>query len=463
MKKITKSIGTVLFMAVCLVTKGQDIIKPLKVGDKCPDIIIHDIINYKDSVIDISAFRGKLLILDFWANWCSPCIGEIPKMDSLQKQFSQEIQILGSTYQKKSEIASFLKEMFNVNRISFPTATNDNVLRKLFPDAYLPHFAWINQDGIVIGITGGEDVTADNIKKIIQGIPVEFKYEKDIVKKVSMDSPFFTFYDQANKDSLGISNLNKDKLIWYSTLTKYIDGVNGYYHGDSTRIANINDPIINLYKTAFTGKAEFSIFSLPIACELRVKDSGVYTDYTPEHGHLSGRTYINWIKIHGYSYEIKVPSSLGWKNFEIMQQDLNTYFGDLYGTYGRIVKKEMKCLVLVKTSDDIKLTTKGGKPEESDNKFYFHIKNNFLAWLSFKLRNYYMQLSTMPIIDETGIKNPIDLDINCDLENLEEVNKALEKYGLKYIVAERGINTLLITDNTSNNVDRVLQAGATLK
>lgn len=463
MKKITKSIGTVLFMAVCLVTKGQDIIKPLKVGDKCPDIIIHDIINYKDSVTDISAFKGKLLILDFWANWCSPCIGEIPKMDSLQKQFSQEIQILGSTYQKKSEITSFLKKMFNVNHISFPTATNDNVLRKLFPDAYLPHFAWINQDGIVIGITGGEDVTADNIKKIIQGIPIKFKYEKDIVKKVSMDSPFFTFYDQANRDSLGISNLNKDKLIWYSTLTKYIDGVNGYYHGDSTRIANINVPIINLYKTAFTGRAEFSIFSLPIACELRVKDSGVYTDYTPEKGYLSGRECVDWLKKHGYSYEIKVPSSFGWKDFEIMQQDLNTYFGNLYGTYGRIVKKEMKCLVLVRTSDIINLTTKGGKPEESDNKFFFHIKNNYLAWLSFKLRNYYMQLSSVPIIDETGITKPIDLDINCDLENLEEVNKALEKYGLKYIVAERGINTLLITDNTSNNVDRVLQAGATLK
>ena len=41
----------------------------------------------------LSAFKGKLLILDFWATWCAPCIAMNPKMEALQEQFSGQIQL----------------------------------------------------------------------------------------------------------------------------------------------------------------------------------------------------------------------------------------------------------------------------------------------------------------------------------------------------------------------------------
>src|SRR6201999_1317282 len=48
----------------------------------------------KTSSAHIASFKGKLLILDFWGVTCSSCIAEMPKMQRLQQEFGDKIQIL---------------------------------------------------------------------------------------------------------------------------------------------------------------------------------------------------------------------------------------------------------------------------------------------------------------------------------------------------------------------------------
>src|SRR3977135_207668 len=55
-------------------------IKSLSVGDKVPEIEFQ-MLNYSSPVAKLSDFKGKLLLLDFWATWCGPCIGSFPKLD----------------------------------------------------------------------------------------------------------------------------------------------------------------------------------------------------------------------------------------------------------------------------------------------------------------------------------------------------------------------------------------------
>ena len=67
------------------------------VAEELPDIkniVIHKVpkthdnvifLNKKDQKIDINEYKGKLLILNFWATWCEPCKEEMPSLDSLQK------------------------------------------------------------------------------------------------------------------------------------------------------------------------------------------------------------------------------------------------------------------------------------------------------------------------------------------------------------------------------------------
>ena len=75
-------------------------IKALTIGDTVPDITITNVYNYPASTIHLSDLKGKLVILDFWSTWCGACIEAFPKMEKLQKEFGDQLQvILVNTYE----------------------------------------------------------------------------------------------------------------------------------------------------------------------------------------------------------------------------------------------------------------------------------------------------------------------------------------------------------------------------
>lgn len=58
----------------------------------------------------LSDYRGKIIILSFWATWCAPCIEEFPSMVQLIEKFNGEVVMIGvSADQRPADIESFLK------------------------------------------------------------------------------------------------------------------------------------------------------------------------------------------------------------------------------------------------------------------------------------------------------------------------------------------------------------------
>lgn len=63
--------------------------------------------NYNGEQIQSSDFRGKFLILDFWATWCSPCIAEIPNLEKIHKELGGDrLEIIGLSIDEKLELPS---------------------------------------------------------------------------------------------------------------------------------------------------------------------------------------------------------------------------------------------------------------------------------------------------------------------------------------------------------------------
>src|SRR5881296_3277346 len=68
------------------------------VGDSAPDF---SITADNGRTISASNFGGKLLVLNFWATWCPPCVHEIPSLDQFQKQFANSgVVVLGVSVDK---------------------------------------------------------------------------------------------------------------------------------------------------------------------------------------------------------------------------------------------------------------------------------------------------------------------------------------------------------------------------
>jgi len=56
--------------------------QPAAIGTQAPDFTIQD----SDKTVTLSQYRGKPVVLNFWATWCPPCQEEVPSLVELQKR-----------------------------------------------------------------------------------------------------------------------------------------------------------------------------------------------------------------------------------------------------------------------------------------------------------------------------------------------------------------------------------------
>ena len=54
--------------------------------------------------VRLSALKGKVVLIDFWATWCGPCRMEIPHFVELQKQYSKDLRIVGISLDQQGEM-----------------------------------------------------------------------------------------------------------------------------------------------------------------------------------------------------------------------------------------------------------------------------------------------------------------------------------------------------------------------
>jgi cytochrome c biogenesis protein CcmG, thiol:disulfide interchange protein DsbE len=64
--------------------------QPAQVGTTAPDFTLKD----TDKTLTLSAYRGKPVVLNFWATWCPPCVEEVPSLVALQKQMGDKVTVI---------------------------------------------------------------------------------------------------------------------------------------------------------------------------------------------------------------------------------------------------------------------------------------------------------------------------------------------------------------------------------
>jgi peroxiredoxin len=122
----------------------------------------------------LGAWRGKLVLLNFWATWCPPCRREIPLFIALQHRYqTQGLQIVGISVDNPEAVARYWQEM----KINYPLLLADDGTFALM-DAYgntsggLPYSVLIRPDGRIAAVkigAYGEKELEELVKPLLPG------------------------------------------------------------------------------------------------------------------------------------------------------------------------------------------------------------------------------------------------------------------------------------------------------
>jgi len=124
-------------------------------GDTAPDFILPDIHGKQHRLSD---YRGKVVLLNFWAKWCAPCLAEMPSMESLKGKLKDEAFVILAVSIHKEELGS-LKKFVEEKRYAFTVLHSpDGSIQTLYNTGAIPTSFVIDKHGTVFSrITGAQE------------------------------------------------------------------------------------------------------------------------------------------------------------------------------------------------------------------------------------------------------------------------------------------------------------------
>jgi thiol-disulfide isomerase/thioredoxin len=113
------------------------------------------------------ALKGKVVILEFWATWCGPCIAAIPHLNELADEFKgKPVQFIAITDEEENVVAPFLKKKSIHAWVGLDT---DKSMHKDYAISGIPHTVVIDRKGKVAAITYPTALTKQHLEDLLAG------------------------------------------------------------------------------------------------------------------------------------------------------------------------------------------------------------------------------------------------------------------------------------------------------
>lgn len=152
-------------------------------GSLAPDFTLRDL---EGREVSLSDFRGKTVLLNFWATWCAPCIAEMPALERLHQQFQERsFLVLGVSTDFDPRVVSLFQQK---QGLSFPIVIDQEiVVPKKYGVSGFPESFFIGPDGTFLAFH--DPSTGKRVTRIISDRP--------------WDSP--SFFENVNKLLTGLA------------------------------------------------------------------------------------------------------------------------------------------------------------------------------------------------------------------------------------------------------------------
>jgi uncharacterized protein (TIGR03435 family) len=396
------------FFLIFSLTYECTLAQTLKVGDALPNnlkaLIVSNNKVKEESFENLN--KDKVLALEFWATWCSPCIASFPHLDSISKAFGSKMAVIAISNERIEKISSFAnKKKFRFTYI----CDSSSALGNLFKVNVLPTTVLVNKKGIVAAITNPTSITTAMLDSVLNGEILSSR--------------------KSNQYSFGTSELNvylaKANTIesnYFSiepeipTITMRMERILKKGQFANRRITFVNHSLLVAYSKAYS-TSPTRIINNSLSIDLRK------------------------------SYMIDCIVKTGEEStlFEFLKESLNKEFQ----LKAIKVKKEVEVLALYKKDSTIQLDILNDtlsmqfiSTTEDSLSFKATTFNDLCKFLEGKA------ITESYFINKTGVNGKVNLTLSLKSSDIiENFNNQLEKFGLLFKKEKMSLDFIQLDDD----------------
>ncbi len=157
-----RSLLGIIFLLGSLLSKAQ-----LNTGDSVPEIALAD---NRDSIVNLSSFSGKVVLIDFWASWCAPCRAANPYIEKLYKRYKSkgfEVYAVSLDIKKEAWLKAIKKDKLTYTQVNDNTGWYSKVAEQYFVDQ-LPTNFLLDRAGKIVAINLEGKAMFDQVNKSVK-------------------------------------------------------------------------------------------------------------------------------------------------------------------------------------------------------------------------------------------------------------------------------------------------------
>ena len=158
-----------LISAILMLAPFPAALAALKKGQQAPPV---KVTTTSGQSVTLANYQGRVLLLDFFASWCHPCIKSIPHLIDLNRKYGKQgLHVLGLSLDEENED---LIDFIAPKKLNYPVALADEELQTSYGLRSIPTLILIDKKGIVVDIYMGlTDQSAKNIEVTIKSLLAE--------------------------------------------------------------------------------------------------------------------------------------------------------------------------------------------------------------------------------------------------------------------------------------------------
>ena len=394
MGKRMSRISLALVVTSCLstLTPSHAQVTTLRIGDVAPEIKVEKLLQAPpDAQTAATTLKGKVVVVEFWATWCLPCVPAIAHLNQVAAKFKDKpVQFIAITDEgDESLVKKFLNEQPIRGWVGLDT---DGSVFRAYKAGGRPHTVLVDRDGKIAAITYAEKVTAAVLDNLVAG------------KLVSL--PLKPLGDSPDVDLAKTAGELFQATIQPST------GSGPLYGGmliAPGRIESDGVPLLPAIVTAYRTSNHRTVEGVPLPKEF-------------------------------YKFKVLVPKGREELVYPVFQQALEV-------TFGLKVRREMReadVFVLSLGSDkrsSLNPSQASGSSERNDRGFV-RAKKQPIKKLVDLLEGMFLRA---PVVDETGLTAEYDWDLPYNRASNNVLLDAIRtQLGLEVVTAKRRIEFLVI-------------------